>query len=128
MNGRMSPTTRRRALYVGAGVAALLLCAFAYLWLTRPRPLPMGRELSVALTLRAAAQLYSAQHAGCPTIEQVRRGMVGVKLQTSDRWGTPFRLDCRRDGDFLVTSAGADRRFGTTDDLDTDNEGPWPEP
>lgn len=38
-----------------------------------------------------------------------------------DSWGTPYRIDTAR-GSFTLTSAGADREFGTEDDLVTEGE------
>ena len=125
----MSPTTRRRVSYVAVGAAALFASVVGVLWLNRPRPAPISRDLIAALTLETVAQLYRAQHTGCPTLAQVRSWTgESPRLRVNDGWATPFRLTCTRDGGVTVQSAGPDRRFGSADDLGTDNEGPWPKP
>lgn len=52
-----------------------------------------------------------------------RHPAINVRGQLCDRWGTPFRFHQLSGTQMEIRSAGPDRRFGTTDDVEF---APWP--
>lgn len=54
----------------------------------------------------------------CPTMRELRDYQRGAAI---DPWGTPLRRVCRGARQLLVVSAGEDRRFGTADDVSSDD-------
>jgi hypothetical protein len=68
--------------------------------------------------LQQAAEAYRLDHAGeCPGPEKLKTAhLLSPNSLLHDPWGTPYAISCT-DDDLFVSSAGADRRWGTVDDV-----------
>jgi len=87
--------------------------------------LPKYREAQVssaetgARVIRTAVQNWQAvnNEITCPTISQlVQEKQLDPGQSTNDPWGQAYSLNCSED-DVTVTSAGADKKKGTKDDI-----------
>ncbi len=79
-----------------------------------------GTVLSAGV-IKTAAQSYMHLDSagGCPSIKDLVDAKQLDGKKTDDPWGTAFKIGC--DGDEItVTSAGADRKEGTPDDVKDD--------
>jgi hypothetical protein len=72
-----------------------------------------------ARELQLAAEMWRKTHRDeCPTPPRLVRDRR-IDLQ-SDAWGQPFRVTCKGDT-IVVASAGPDERYGTADDIRSDD-------
>lgn len=87
--------------------------------------LPRYRESQIKLagtgaqTIRGAVQNWQAttNETTCPTISQlVQEKYLDPGASTSDPWGQPYTLTCT-DDEVVVTSAGPDKKKGSSDDI-----------
>lgn len=72
-----------------------------------------------ARILRAAVQSWQAGNslAECPTLAQLKsKQYVDPGQSVTDSWGTEYEISCAND-EITISSAGADRRWGTGDDI-----------
>lgn len=72
-----------------------------------------------AMELRRAVEMWRTSHAStdCPTIEQLQADKALDKgSKAKDGWDMPFKIECEED-ETVVTSAGPDKKEGTTDDI-----------
>ncbi len=70
-----------------------------------------------ARVIRGAAQNWQMTNDGCPTISQLIQDKQLDKAQeTNDPWGGDYTIVCT-DDDIVVTSDGADKKKGTSDDI-----------
>jgi general secretion pathway protein G len=70
-----------------------------------------------ARVIRGAAQNWQMTNEGCPTISQLIQDKQLDKAQdTNDPWGGDYTIVCT-DDDIVVTSDGADKKKGSTDDI-----------
>lgn len=70
-----------------------------------------------ARVIRGAAQNWQMTNDGCPTISQLIQDKQLDKAQdTNDPWGGDYNIVCT-DDDIVVSSDGADKKKGTTDDV-----------
>ncbi len=75
------------------------------------------QDLTNARALEAAAEIYMAEHASCPSVaDLLRYKIIHAKHRVLDKWGNPFEIVCA-DGEPRIESAGSDRVRGTNDDL-----------
>jgi general secretion pathway protein G len=71
--------------------------------------------------IKTSAQSYMHLDSagGCPSVKDLIDAKQIDGKKTEDPWGTQFKISC--DGDEItVTSAGADRKEGTPDDIKDD--------
>lgn len=104
-------------------LAAVVVIGAAFLdlvWFSRGCRFTPEREAQTEVrVLRTAVQAARADIgiATCLSVQQlVAAGFVDPGSRAEDRWGTPFDIVCT-DEDVVVSSAGPDRRWGTTDDI-----------
>ena len=75
---------------------------------------------SVAIGLRVGAAMLQLTADCCPDASDiVRAGLLSPGLHDRDMWGTPYRITCPSNEAPVVTSAGPDLLFGTSDDVIT---------
>jgi hypothetical protein len=111
----------------------LVIAAIAVLArLGDPRPLPPQPRVHRSAADLGGLAVYSAAYnhrnlpetpsSACPTLDELIAAKRLSREKSLDPWGTPYDLRC--EGDFIdVRSAGADRVFGTPDDVFTDSSG-----
>lgn len=75
-----------------------------------------GETRAGLLSMRSAALLWQADHAGCPTLRDLVSHQYVDDRGSLDAWGTPFQFSCKQ-AEVFVTSAGPDKRYDTEDDL-----------
>jgi hypothetical protein len=70
-----------------------------------------------AVAMRVGAALWLAQKSSCPKPDElVSAGLVSQHIRENDAWDKPYRIECGPKGP-VVTSAGPDGAFGTSDDI-----------
>ena len=121
---RVSCIMRKRVvlLLIGAALSVTVL-AVLLAW-SGNCIYPEGPEYdaeSRARIIRTASQYWQAAHnqVSCPTLEQLiaeKQLDLDPGHTANDPWNQPYQLRCT-DADVIVSSSGADRRFGTADDL-----------
>ena len=131
------PITRHRVLDPAKvfARAGLLLCGVALTWTCAAFGLlasyvivtgggcHMRSQVKPALhqvrAIESAVSWYQIDHDRCPKTKDdlIANGYVDRKT-FDDPWSTPIRFTCDTD-DVRVSSAGADRVFGTWDDVTT---------
>lgn len=110
-----------------AGILGVWLLASAFLfvgWMVHDgrryaRSHAIGYTLSDARSVRLAVEMYLQAYpgAGCPNASQlVSERFLSARERTEDSWGNSFTIECRGGG-VVVTSAGPDGTFRTSDDV-----------
>lgn len=104
---------------------------------TSPHPEPVGNtaptaqpvvddreavEDTAVLVRSLAFEMYPEWASGTPNKCPATLGEIATNLRTQDAWGTELRMFCGDNvpagaTEFAVVSAGADRKFGTADDV-----------
>ncbi|WXA94920.1 type II secretion system GspH family protein [Pendulispora brunnea] len=80
-------------------------------------------EAKVAMTeqnakaLRQAVLSYRLTADGCPSVETLRQSVIDTASKALDAWDQPFLIVCEESGEIRVSSAGPDRKHGTSDDI-----------
>jgi general secretion pathway protein G len=71
-----------------------------------------------AKAIGAAAEMYIAENAGCPSVDKlVQAKILNKKNHTRDAWDNEFTIECDEDGP-VVRSAGPDGQMGNDDDIE----------
>ncbi len=70
-------------------------------------------------TIRQAVNTWKMdpENSSCPSVSQlIEEKILDKGTNTSDPWNQPYAIQCTED-DVIVTSAGPDKKKGTTDDI-----------
>ena len=119
----MSRRSRSRGVtpVAAAVLIAMLGAGASCLWWLRD--LGVGKDAdnssrADATLIQTAAKSYRAQHAdGCPTLSLLEEErFLGRDTRGDDAWGDRFRVLCQ-DDEISVSSAGADGKRNTADDI-----------
>ncbi len=105
-------------------LAIMALIAGSAVFLVFPE-LAKARISTAALsaqTIKKAAELHRNIEGadGCPTVDDLVNARKLEKGKTNDPWGTAFKIECKEGDEIRVTSAGKDKKEGTSDDVRDD--------
>lgn len=99
-----------------AVMIVLLLSPHGFWYCSKPRQ----EERTKQKVLSAALEMFDSEHGDCPQALStlVGDGVLAEHVDLADVWHHERRYVCH-DDQMMIWSAGADRRFGTADDIKT---------
>jgi len=72
---------------------------------------------TAAKAVSGAAEIWIADHGGCPTVSDlIEDKILNTNQTTKDAWDHDFSIDCDGDGP-VASSAGPDGQMGNDDDV-----------